>query len=138
MLSLSKYEGRRARNSDSTVSAQRPLHEVEAVATHVAIMNKGMLLAEGTLGQIQQELKDYAFTLQVRCADPRALTKELVQRDHVVSVAFDDADGVSISSSSSRALTEEFPGLALALGIEVFEFSCPGEDLEALFERLMR
>ena len=127
-----------AAGGGSVLFSSHILHEVEAVATHVAIMNKGMLLAEGTLGQIQEELEDYAFTLQVRCSDTRALAKALVEHEHVVSVAFDGDDGASIASSSSRALTEELPRLALALGIEVFEFSCPGEDLETLFQRLMR
>lgn len=127
-----------AADGGSVLFSSHILYEVEVVATHVAIMNKGMLLAEGTLGQIQEELEDYSFTLEVRCSDPRRLAKELVDRGHVVGVTFNGADGLNISSDSSRALTEELPGLALELKIEIHELACPGEDLETLFQRLMR
>jgi len=127
-----------AEEGGSVVFSSHILHEVEAVAQHVAIVNKGMLLAEGTLSEIQEELSDYAFVLEVRCSEPRRLARELSSRGHVAGLKFSGPDHLSITSESARTLTEELPSLALATGIEIHELTCPGDNLEALFQRLVK
>ena len=122
----------------SVLFSSHILYEVEAVAEHVAIMNKGMLLAEGTLEEIQHDLSDYAFSLKIRCDHPRRLAKAIVDRGHVVGVSFEGEDRITISSASSRTLSEEISPIALAENVDVFELSCPGENLESLFERLLK
>jgi ABC-2 type transport system ATP-binding protein len=126
-----------AQEGKSVLFSSHILHEVEAVASHVAIINRGMLLAEGTLGEIQRDLKDYAFTLEVACDDPRRLAQRLTTHGHVVSLTFKGDDTVAISTDSSLTLTTELPHILLDLGLDVREIRCPGENLETLFERLM-
>lgn len=122
----------------SVLFSSHILYEVEAVAQHVAIMNKGMLLAEGTLEEIQNDLSDYAFSLRIRCDDPRRLAKAVVDRGHVVGVSFSGKDAITISSESARSLSEEIAPIALDENIDVFELSCPNENLENLFQRLLK
>ena len=127
-----------AEEGRSILFSSHILHEVESVATNVAIMNKGMLLAEGTLEEIQGDLRDYAFTLVVESSGPRKLARELTGHPHVVSLVFQGDHGLSISTESSQQLITEFPQLMLDLGLEVYGISCPDENLETLFQRLLR
>ena len=127
-----------ANSGGSVLFSSHILHEVEAVAEHVAIMNKGMLLAEGTLEEIQNDLSDYAFSLKIRCDQPRKLARAIVERGHVIGVSFEGPDGITISSESAKALSEEVPPIALEEGIDLMELSCPNESLENLFQRLMK
>ena len=56
----------------------------------------------------------------------------------MVGVSFTAADGITISSESAKSLSEEIAPIALAEGIDVYELSCPNENLENLFQRLMK
>src|SRR5262249_7402498 len=100
-----------AEHGGSVVFSSHILHEVEAVARHVVVLNRGMVLAEGTLAHIRECLSDYAFTLEVVCDAPRRLAAELASRDHVVALGFADGTVVRIETASARTLLCDLPGL---------------------------
>lgn len=121
----------------SVVFSSHILHEVEAVAEHVVVVARGMLLAEGSLGHIQEQMADYDFTLEVRASEPRRLAERLVMLDHVKGLTFEDDQAFSVASISSQRLMRELPALALELGVRIEEMDCPGDSLESLFQRLI-
>lgn len=130
--------GALAAENKTVVFASHILHEVEAIAQHVVVINKGMVLAEGTLAEIQEELRDYAFTLEVRCDAPRRLAGALVELAHVRSVAFVGSDGLRVATASAHSLVTELPGVSLDRDVAIHEISAPDESLENLFEKLVK
>jgi ABC-2 type transport system ATP-binding protein len=113
------------------------LHEVASVATHIVVLNRGMVLAEGALSAIRAELADYAFTLCVRCDDPRRLASHLLSAGYVTGLRFEGDDLLHISSASSLRLIESLPAAVLESGVAVNEMQAPGEAVEAVFQRLI-
>jgi ABC-2 type transport system ATP-binding protein len=127
----------RARAGLAVVFSSHILHEVESVATYVVVLNKGMVLAEGTLGHIREALSDYDFTVEIAGTGLRPLAERLVGREHVTAVEWLGDGALRVSSRSAKALTSELPALVLDLGTAVTSLSTPDESLEALFGRLV-
>ncbi len=113
------------------------LHEVAAVASHIVVLHRGMVLAEGALGVIRDELADYAFTLCVRCDDPRRLAGHLIGASHITALRLEGEDALHVSTSSSLQLLRDIPVAVLDTGVCVTEMAAPGEAVEAVFQRLI-
>ena len=97
------------------------LHEVEAVADRLVIINAGRIVADGTPAELQG-----ARTTVVRALDPSALTAAL------------HAAGQSYTGSSDGALyvnadTELVGRVAASAGVVLTELRPRGTDLEELF-----
>lgn len=127
-----------AAKGKSVLFSSHILHEVESVAEYVIVLNRGMLLAEGSLPHIRECLSDYAFTLHIASSDPRQLATLLAPCPYVVSLIFGEKNLLKVGSDSARTLLQELPRIILSSGIEVHEIDCPGESLEMLFQRLTK
>jgi ABC-2 type transport system ATP-binding protein len=127
----------RRREGQAVVFSSHILHEVEAVATYVIVLNKGMVLAEGTLDHIREALSDYAFRVEISGSGLRPLAEQLIGREHVTAVEWVAEDTLKVSTRSARALTAELPALVLGLGVDVTSLSTPDESLEVLFGQLV-
>ncbi len=129
-----------ARAGRSVLFSSHILHEVEAAARHVVVIHRGMVLAEGTVAHLQEAIGDYAFALEIVCRRPRALAGLLLAGEHVSSVSF-PADGrLRVESRSARTLLTELPKIAIDAGMggEIEEIVAPDENLETLFQRLVK
>ncbi len=122
----------------SVVFSSHILHEVEAVANHVVMLHRGLLLAHGSIQHIRDCLSDYAFTLEIRMDRPRELAARLAREAYVTSLVFEGEDGIRVGTSSSKQLVTALPTVLLEIGAPVREIACPGENLEALFGRLLK
>jgi ABC-2 type transport system ATP-binding protein len=127
----------RARAGRAVVFSSHILHEVEAVATYVIVLNKGMVLAEGTLEHIREALSDYAFSLEIAGRNLRPLAQVLMGREHVTAVEWLSEGLLKVSTQSAKVLATELPPLVLELGSEIEAVSTPDESLETLFGRLV-
>jgi ABC-2 type transport system ATP-binding protein len=127
----------RAREGKAVVFSSHILHEVEVVANYVVVLNKGMVLAEGTLDDIREALSDYAFRVEISGTGLRQLAAALIVREHVTAVEWVREDAIKVSTDSARMLTAELPPLIVDLGIDVTSLSTPDESLEVLFGKLV-
>lgn len=121
----------------SVLFSSHILHEVEAVAEHVVLINRGMALAEGSIAHIKESMGDYRFTLSLVCDRPRDLARQLASLPYIQKIEFADEGRLLLSTESSKSLLMELPGILLDLDISVNEMDCPGENLETLFQRLL-
>ncbi|HYC79316.1 MAG TPA: ABC transporter ATP-binding protein [Planctomycetota bacterium] len=126
-----------ARAGRAVLFSSHILHEVEAAARHVVVLNKGMVLAEGDVAHLHACMGDYPFALELACDRPRALAERLVREAHVVSVTV-RGDRVRVASDSARTLLADLPAIVLETGVAVSELDAPEENLETLFGRLVK
>jgi ABC-2 type transport system ATP-binding protein len=127
----------RAGDGRAVVFSSHILHEVEAVASYVVVLNKGMVLAEGTLDHIREALSDYAFSVEIAGSGLRPLAERLIGEEHVTAVEWVGGDAIKVSTKSSRRLLADLPRLVLDLGVEVESLTTPNESLDVLFGRLV-
>ncbi len=129
-----------SRAGRSVLFSSHILHEVEAAARHVVVIHRGMVLAEGSVAHLQESIGDYAFALEIVCRRPRALAVLLLAGEHVSGVSFPSEGRLRVESHSARTLLAELPKIAVSagMGAEIDEIVAPDENLETLFQRLVK
>ncbi len=115
------------------------LHEVESMTTTVLLINHGRLLAEGDVHEIRDLIDEHPHHVTLTTADPRALAARLIGDPDVVSVRFDEG---SKSVTAETVKPEEFyrriPALVLQEKVDVDELSSPDDNLQAVFDYLVK
>jgi ABC-2 type transport system ATP-binding protein len=115
------------------------LHEVEAMTSTVLLINHGRLLAEGNVHEIRELIDEHPHHVTLTTADPRGLAGHLIADPAVVSVRFDEE---SRSVTAETLKPEEFyrriPDLVMQQGVSVDEMSSPDDNLEAVFDYLVK
>jgi len=115
------------------------LHEVEAMTSTVLLITQGRLLAEGDVHEIRDLIDEHPHHVTLYTGDPRALAARLVAYRDVVSVRFDEDSG---SVTAETVKPEEFyrriPTMVLDEGVEVDEIFSPDDNLQAVFDYLVK
>ena len=115
------------------------LHEVESMTSAVLLIHHGRLLAEGDVHEIRDLIDEHPRLITMVTPDPRALAARLLTEQDVVSVRFERGSR-SITAETIRP--DEFyrrlPALVLEEGVEIEEMSSPDDNLQAVFDYLVR
>ena len=115
------------------------LHEVESMTSTVLLIHHGRLLAEGNVHEIRDLIDEHPRLITLVTPDPRALAARLLTEQDVVSVRFEHG---SRSITAETVRPDEFyrrlPALVLREGVEIEEMSSPDDNLQAVFDYLVR
>ncbi len=122
----------------SVLFSSHILHEVEAAASHVVMIHKGMILAEGSVAHLRSCLSDAAFTLELRLDRPRDFGAMILKAPHVRSVEVTPEGAVRIASDSATNLMRDAVSVCNEMNACVESISAPDDNLEALFKRLVK
>jgi ABC-2 type transport system ATP-binding protein len=115
------------------------LHEVEAMTSNILLMHNGQVLAEGDVHQIRDLIDKHPHNIHIRCSDPRRMAELVVGSPDVVGVRF-HADGSSLTFESRKPddFYGRLPELLLCNGIELQEITSPDDNLQAVFNYLVK
>ena len=61
------------------------------MTSNILLINNGRILAEGNVHQIRDLIDEHPHTVFVRAEDPRALAREFLVEDGVISLRFERA-----------------------------------------------
>jgi ABC-2 type transport system ATP-binding protein len=114
------------------------LHEIESLTSNILVINNGRIVAEGNVHQIRELIDEHPHTVFIRAQDPRALARDLVSDEGVVSLRF-EAGALVVETEKPDAfyarLTERAANGA-AGAIE--EVTSPDDNLQAVFKYLVK
>ena len=113
------------------------LHEVEAVADRLVIINAGRIVGDGTLPELQQKTQRYAralFAVAAPRAEVEMALKDLrgVRRLRFMG-ATEDFARFELQAAQSLPLLAELGGLAQTRGWQVGELQACPPTLEEIF-----
>jgi len=127
-----------AADGRSIVVSSHVLHEIEALTSNILLMHNGRVLAEGNVHQIRDLIDEHPHTVCMRAKDPRRLARELVSSDDVLSVRF-DADAVFVQTAKPDMFYARLTEMAAnGSSGEIFEVTSPDDNLQAVFEYLVK
>src|ERR1700752_4925329 len=66
------------------------LHEIESMTSNILLINQGRILAEGNVHQIRDLIDEHPHTVFIRADHTRALAREFLADDDVLSLRFED------------------------------------------------
>ena len=115
------------------------LPEVESMTHQIILIDRGKVLAEGSVAEIRDKIPEHPTTVALVSADCRRLAGFLIGRDHVVSVEVEnmpDGDRVIVRTDHALGFYGALPGWILENNLTVDEILTLDDSLEAVFQYL--
>ena len=122
----------------SVLVSSHILHEIEAMTSTILLINHGRILAEGNIHAIRDLIDAHPHKVKIRASDTRGLARGFLSHDDVLSLQFEDGAVVVETAKPDRfygRLTEMAATGAMG---EVYEVSSPDDNLQAVFEYLVK
>jgi ABC-2 type transport system ATP-binding protein len=127
-----------SRAGRSVIVSSHILHEIESMTSNILLINQGRILAEGDVHQIRDLIDKHPHTVHIRADHPRALAREFLAHDDVLSLRFEDA-AVVVQTGRPDAFYARLTDMAASgeLGT-IHEVTSPDDNLQAVFQYLVK
>ena len=127
-----------ARAGKSVLVSSHILHEIEAMTSTILLINNGRILAEGNIHTIRDLIDEHPHKVKIRASDPRGMARGFLSHDDVLSLQFEDG-AVVVETAKPDAFYSRLTDMAAtgAMG-EVYEINSPDDNLQAVFEYLVK
>lgn len=123
----------------TVVVSSHVLHEVEQMTDKILLVNHGHLLAEGNIYDIRRLIDTHPLQVSIRCDNVNVLTSRLLEYEDIKSVNFDrERNQLTVETTNPDEFHLRLPSIALENGIEIKSLWSPDENLEAIFDYLVR
>jgi ABC-2 type transport system ATP-binding protein len=126
------------RAGKSVIVSSHILHEIESMTANILLINQGRILAEGNVHQIRDLIDEHPHTVHIRADRTRALAREFLGYDDVLSLKFEEG-AVVVQTGLPDAFYARLTDLA-ASGEHgaIHEVTSPDDNLQAVFEYLVK
>lgn len=124
-------------NGYSVIVSSHILYEVERVTDNVVLLFQGSIMAHGKVREIRALIDQHPHTIHVDCNAPRLLAARLIDDPGVLHLDF-DGDRVIIKTRDPNSCYERLNQAALSPDIDVVRILCADDNLQAVFEYLVK
>jgi ABC-2 type transport system ATP-binding protein len=122
----------------SIVVSSHILHEIESMTSNILLINQGRILAEGNVHQIRDLIDEHPHTVYIKAADPRALAREFLAEDNVLSLRFEEG-AVVVQTARPDAFYARLTDVAASGEFgAIHEVTSPDDNLQAVFQYLVK
>jgi len=127
-----------ARAGKSIIVSSHILHEIEAMTSNILLINNGRILAEGNVHTIRDLIDTHPHTVHVRAACPRDLARRFLEHDDVISMRFEEGAVVVQTAAPDGFYARLTELAATGEGGEIAEVTSPDDNLQAVFQYLVK
>jgi len=122
----------------SVLVSSHILHEIESMTANILLINQGRIVAEGNVHQIRDLIDEHPHTVYIKADHTRALAREFLTQDDVLSLKFED-EAVVVQTARPDAFYARLTELAASgeLG-SIHEVTSPDDNLQAVFQYLVK
>ena len=127
-----------ARSGKSVLVSSHILHEIESMTANILLINQGRILAEGNVHQIRDLIDEHPHTVYIKTDQPRALAREFLAHDDVLSLKFEE-EAVVVQTGRPDAFYARLTDLAASGSLgAIHEVTSPDDNLQAVFKYLVK
>jgi ABC-2 type transport system ATP-binding protein len=127
-----------AKAGRSIIVSSHVLHEIESMTSNILLIHTGRILAEGNVHQIRDLIDTHPHTVYIKANDPRALARQFLADDNVLSLKFDPG-ALIIQTARPEAFYARLTELAASGDAgPVDEVTSPDDNLQAVFQYLVK
>lgn len=113
------------------------LQEVDVISDQVILIANGMIVAEGEIRGVRDEISEHPSQFILRCSDASRIASLLFQEDHVTEVRLnDDCLGLLVLTKNREEFSRVLTRIALA-GHAIDGVIPADENVDALYEYLI-
>jgi ABC-2 type transport system ATP-binding protein len=122
----------------SIIVSSHILHEIESMTSNILLINQGRILAEGNVHQIRDLIDEHPHTVYVKADQTRALAREFLAYDDVLSLKFEEG-AVVVQTGKPDVFYARLTDLAASESIgAIHEVTSPDDNLQAVFQYLVK
>ena len=122
----------------SIIVSSHILHEIESMTSNILLINQGRILAEGNVHQIRDLIDEHPHTVFIRAEQTRALAREFMAFDDVLSLKFEEG-AVVVQTAKPDAFYARLTDLAASESFgAIHEVTSPDDNLQAVFQYLVK
>ena len=108
------------------------------MTANVLLINQGRIVAEGDVHHIRDLIDEHPHMVHIRADEPRALARELLAHDDVLSLKFEE-DGMVIETARPDSFYARLTELAASGPVgAIHEVTSPDDNLQAVFQYLVK
>jgi ABC-2 type transport system ATP-binding protein len=113
------------------------LQEVDIISDQVILIANGMIIAEGEIRNVRDEIHEHPSQFLVRCRDASRIAGLLFEQDHITEIKLnEDRLGLLVMTRNRRAFSRTLSQIALS-GHDVESVIAADENVDALYEYLI-
>ena len=113
------------------------LEEVERFGSHILVVAKGRLAAQGNFHAIRALMDDQPMQVRIRCSDARQVAAGLLQWGSIGGCTVVDEFQLEVTTSDARTLRRHVPAICQRLDVHLEEVAPLDDDLESVFRYLV-
>jgi len=129
--------GRLGSEGRAVVFSTHVLYEVERVTTNVLMLHRGCVLAQGDVRQLRALIDEHPHAVTVACAEARGLAELFVDDPATLTIEFDEGR-LTVRTRDPNGFYEKLNKLVLEQRFGIASITCPDENLQAVFDYLVR
>ncbi len=115
------------------------LHEVESMTENIVLMNHGKILASGKIFEIRELIRSHPLQFHIISPEIHKLASRLISHGDILSIKFDRSrDGLTIETDRPDEFCLRLAETVVKDHVEIRRLVSPDEDLQAVFEYLVR
>ncbi len=123
----------------TVIVSSHVLHEVEEMTDTILLINHGRLLAEGNIYEIRELIDNHPLQVTIICNRVNILISKFLEFEDVKSVQLNrEENQITIETLSPETFHKRLPKLALDNNIKIKSLWSPDENLESVFDYLVR
>jgi len=113
------------------------LQEVDIISDQVILIANGMIIAEGEIRSVREEIHEHPSQFLIRCRDAARIASLLFEQDHITQIQIqDDRLGLLVMTRSRREFSRALTRISLS-GHPVESVVPADENMGALYEYLI-
>ena len=113
------------------------LQEVDLISDQVVLIANGMIIAEGTIRTVREEIQEHPSQYLIRCRDASDVASRLFSEDHVTEIKLnDDRQGMLVMTRDREQFARALGKIALN-GHRIDGVVPADENVDALYEYLI-
>lgn len=119
------------------VLSSHVLQEVDVISDQVILIANGMIIAEGHIRGVREEIHEHPSQYVIRCRDASRIASLLFEQDHVTQIqVHDDRLGLLVMTKSQQEFSRALTRISLA-GHTIESVVAADENVDALYKYLI-
>lgn len=126
-----------ANEGKHVILSSHVLQEVDLISDQVVLIANGMIIAEGTIRTVREEIQEHPSQFLVRCRDASSVASRLFSEDHISQIKLnDDRLGLLVMTRDREQFARALGAIALD-GHRIDSVLPADENVDALYEYLI-
>jgi ABC-2 type transport system ATP-binding protein len=121
----------------TVIVSSHVLYEIERVTNDIVLMLGGRILAQGSVRHIRELIDEHPHTVRIQCSEPRVVARRFAADDSTLGL---DVEGTSlcIRTADPAGFYKGLNDLVISDEIEVSSIDCPDDNLQSVFDYLVK